>query len=80
MWKAYLVRSDLGQALARALEAHRARYGQPAAVVVNRVLLDEARAVLASQWPSLPVRSSCGCLAWELWLELPAQEAASETE
>jgi hypothetical protein len=66
------VTGDVDLPLRRALDAHQGRYGEnPAGVVVNSALIGKAREALARLGrPRLEVRTSGGCLAWEVWLEI----------
>jgi hypothetical protein len=68
------VAGDVDLPLRTALDAHQGRYGEdPAGVVVNSALIEEAREALARLgWARLEVRTSGGCLAWEVWLEISA--------
>jgi hypothetical protein len=66
------VTGDVDLPLRRALDAHQRRYGEdPAGVVVNSTLIRKAKEALARLgWARLEVRTSGGCLAWEVWLEI----------
>lgn len=63
---------DLSPALTDALEAHRGRYGaDPAGLIVNPSLMEPARAAVDTLGlGDLAVRTSGGCLVWEVWLEV----------
>jgi hypothetical protein len=64
------ITGDLVTALRNAFGAYQARHGcGPSGLVVNEGLMDRAREALnALGLTALPVTSSGGCLAWEVWL------------
>jgi hypothetical protein len=64
------VTGDLVPALRKAFDAYQVRHGcGPSGLVVNAELMDRAREALnALGLAALPVTSSGGCLAWEVWL------------
>jgi hypothetical protein len=71
----------LPERIAAALADYQVRIGdQPAALVVHPTLAADAGEVLKASGVDLPVVTTCGALAQEVWLQLSDADAARVNE